>query len=1152
MTARWRSWGRVFAVLLGLAWCGLASLAAAPLKRVALVFDDGPRPEDAGPLLALLAKEKVAATFSLVGDSVQENPAEARAIAAQDCEIVNHSQTHSHPGALNDAALDREIIGAQKLLTSTLGSAPRWYWPPFLEADDRVRATAARAGLSVYVPRHLVVSQDYDRAVTAAEIYRRATTDVRDGSVILFHEWRAETRAQLPAIIAELRRQGCGFFTFSGLAAALTAGPVARSSTTAAKRFSLVERGVATPLVVAEGDWAGVRRAAGDLRTDIGRATGKTPVLTTTLPAAKTVVLAGTVGRSALIDELVAHGKLDVSGIRGRWEAFQIEVVDRPLPGVERALVIAGSDKRGTIYGLYEISRRIGVSPWAWWADVPVAQQDEIFLSAERIVEPGPTVKYRGIFLNDEAPALTGWAKEKFGGLNHAFYAHVFELLLRLRANYLWPAMWNNAFNEDDPDNARLADEYGIVMGTSHHEPMLRAQQEWKRHGHGAWNYATNGETLRKFWSDGLRRNRDFESIITIGMRGDGDEAMTEGTNVALLEQIVADQRKIIRDTMGRPPAEVPQLWALYKEVQAYYEHGMRVPDDVTLLWCDDNWGNLRRLPTAAERTRRGGAGVYYHFDYVGDPRNYKWLNTIPLTKIWEQMHLAWRYGADRIWIVNVGDLKPMEFPIEFFLTYAWRPEAIGYHQLGDYARAWAARQFGATAADEVADLINGYTKLNGRRKPEMLAPDTFSLVNYDEAERVLAEWRGLEARARALSKELPAEARAAFFQLVQQPIEACRIVNELVITAGRNRLHAVQGRASTNAEAARARALFAEDAALTAQWDAMLDGKWRHMMDQTHLGYTSWQQPIRNAMPAVTELQVPERGELGVAVEGDPAARPGDYPIPAEAKLPPLSPWGPAWRWIDVFNRGHAPVHFSIEANAPWLKVSVTKGDLGPDVRVAVSVDWSALKPGVQEATLTVRGDGGEPPIVVKVPIDCRPVTGHGFVELDGHVAIEAPNFSRAQGANGATWKVLPDFGRMLGGVTTWPVTASADELGKGARLDYDVFFRSTGEFVVELQCAPTFDFQPGQPREFAVSLDDQPPAPVKLGLTATDHEWEQAVGDGVKRVTARIQVDRPGEHVLKIWRMTAGVVIERILIDTGGMRRSYLGPVESGRGRP
>ena len=458
----------------------------------------------------------------------------------------------------------------------------------------------------------------------------------------------------------------------------------------------------------------------------------------------------------------------------------------RPWPGVDQALIIAGSDKRGTIFGIYDLSEQIGVSPWYWWADVPVQHHDQLFIRPGRYVQDEPAVKYRGIFLNDEAPALTGWVREKFGDYNHQFYEKVFELLLRLKANYLWPAMWNSAFNEDDPLNPRVADEYGIVMGTSHHEPMLRAQQEWKRHGNGAWDYSTNGEALRAFWTEGVHRNRNFESITTLAMRGDGDLPMSRETNTALLERIVTDQRKIIAENVNADLSQVPQVWALYKEVQDYYEKGMRVPDDVTLLWCDDNWGNIRRLPTAEERQRKGGAGVYYHFDYVGGPRSYKWLNTIPITKIQEQMNLAYHYGANRIWIVNVGDLKPMEFPIEFFLDFAWNPEKWPADSLGNFGRAWATREFGPEHASEIADIVETYTKFNGRRKPELLEPTTYSLIDYREAETVVADYQRLALRAEKLYEAMPEEKKDAFYQLVVYPVKASAVVNELLVTVGR------------------------------------------------------------------------------------------------------------------------------------------------------------------------------------------------------------------------------------------------------------------------------------------------------------------------------------------------------------------------------
>ncbi len=913
--------------------------------------------------------------------------------------------------------------------------------------------------------------------------------------------------------------------------------------------FPLVVNGKAAPLLVDAQDHAGVLRAIDDLKSDIARVTGvSAPVIRDEAAAHPTAVIVGTIGKSRVIDRLIRERKIDVTAISGKWEASLVQVAEAPLPGIDRALVIAGSDKRGTIYGIYGLSEQIGVSPWYWWADVPVRKRAALFVRAGRFVQAAPVVRYRGIFLNDEAPALTNWAKEKFGGFNHEFYGHVFELILRLRGNYLWPAMWGSAFNDDDPPNAAMADEYGIVMGTSHHEPLMRAHDEWRRYGKGPWDYSKNDTVLREFWRGGIERVKNLEKIVSIGMRGDGDEAMSEETNVALLERIVAHQRKILSDVIAKPLPEIPQLWALYKEVQGYYERGMRVPDDVTLLWCDDNWGNIRRLPTPAERNRAGGAGVYYHFDYVGGPRNYKWLNTIPLIKIWEQMNLAWRYEANRIWIVNVGDLKPMEFPIEFFLNLAWNPVRWDGDSLDDYSRAWAEREFGAEHAAEIAALINGYTKLNGRRKPEMLAPDTLSLVNYREADRVLKEWRDLVARAERVNEALRADARDAFFQLVLYPVKASANVQELYVAAGLDQLYARQGRAAANVQAARVRSLFAEDGKLVNAYHALGGGKWNHMMDQVKFGYTFWQQPPAETMPAVSEVRPQTPASMAIALEGSEKSWPS-YGV-GRAELPPLDSLAQGTRRIEIFNRGAEHFTYSATADQPWVTLTPAGGTVDEMVRLEVGVDWSTAPAGEANATITIES-GGEKQ-TVHLPVRRVEVAKGfaGFVETDRHLAIEAPHFSRAVNDHEINWKTLPGFGRTLGGVTVFPVTATSRQPGEmSPRLEYDVLLSSVGEVSVELQCAPSLDFQSGEGLRLALSFDDAPPQIVKLDTWATLQTWERAVGDGVRRVVTRHRIDRAGAHVLKFWMVTPGVVLERIIIDAGGVRPSYLGPAESSR---
>ena len=617
--------------------------------------------------------------------------------------------------------------------------------------------------------------------------------------------------------------------------------------------FPVVNTHTASTLITDENDDWLVNKAASLFQSDIESITGKKPVVQhTPVNAGKNCIIIGTIAKSVLIQRLIKDKKINIDKIKGKWEAFQVQLVHHPFPGTETALVITGSDRRGTAFGVFELSKQMGVSPWYWWADVPVKKKKELYLPANTFLQDAPAVKYRGIFINDEAPAFSGWAKEKFGGINHLVYEKVFELLLRLKSNYLWPAMWGNAFADDDTLSPVLANKYGIVISNSHHEPMLRAQQEWKRYGKGPWNYQTNDSTLRSFWKKGIENMGSHESVVSIGMRGDGDMPMTQGSNIALLEKIVADQRKIIEEVTGKPAAATPQSWALYKEVQDYYDKGMRVPDDVTLLLCDDNWGNLRKLPKLTDAPRKGGYGIYYHFDYVGGPRNYKWLNTNPIPRVWEQMHLAYEYGVKNIWVVNVGDLKPMEFPISFFLDYAWNPDKITATDLQKYTEQWVADQFGKTYAKDIADILSKYAKYNGRCKPELLDANTYSLHHYGELEKVTGDYLLLLQQAEKINALLPDEYKDSYYELVLHPVKACSNLLSMYYAIAQNRWRASENWLSANTYAERAKQFYIKDSLISIEYNHIANGKWNHMMDQTHIGYTYWQQPPVNLMPPV------------------------------------------------------------------------------------------------------------------------------------------------------------------------------------------------------------------------------------------------------------------------------------------------------------
>ena len=591
-------------------------------------------------------------------------------------------------------------------------------------------------------------------------------------------------------------------------------------------------------------DCKGVSYAAHALLKDIKTVSGTTATLTSDAgflkkaDTARPTILVGTIGHSTAIDQLVKQKRINGNLLKGKREKFIITLIDGQL-------VIAGSDRRGTIYGIYELSQQMGVSPWYDWADVPVEHHDSIFVNKGIYTDGEPAVRYRGIFLNDEAPCLTSWVKNTYGtGYgDHRFYQRVFELVLRLRGNMMWPAMWGWAFYADDPENEKTADEMGVVMSTSHHEPMARNHQEYARNrkGWGPWNYQKNKENLQKFFREGIERMKGTEQIVTIGMRGDGDEAMSAEADTKLMTNIINDQRKIIADVTGKKASETPQVWALYKEVLDYYDKGMKVPDDVTLLLCDDNWGNVRRVPNAKERKHKGGWGLYYHVDYVGAPRNSKMLNVTPVQNPWEQLTLAYENGIDRLWILNVGDLKPMEYPISQFMDMAWNPRKYDVNNITLHTRNWCAQQFGESQADEAARILNLICKYNGRCTPEMLDKNTYSLEN-GEWQEVVNQYLQLEADALRQYNSLPAAYHDAYRQIILFPIELMSNLHQMYFAQAQNNALYKQGNPKANVWADECERLFKRDSIICDYYNhKMAGGKWNGMMTQKHIGYKSW-----------------------------------------------------------------------------------------------------------------------------------------------------------------------------------------------------------------------------------------------------------------------------------------------------------------------
>ncbi len=596
-----------------------------------------------------------------------------------------------------------------------------------------------------------------------------------------------------------------------------------------------------------------VQIAAANLQQDISSVMGFTPMKSST-----PTILIGTVGYNKQIDQWVKQKVL--KDLKGKREKFVITTVDGQL-------VIAGSDRRGTVYGIYELSQQMGVSPWYWWMDVPVAKRDYVGVLPGSYTDGEPAVEFRGLFLNDEAPCLTSWVKNTFGTNygDHHFYAKVFELILRLKGNMMWPAMWGWAFYADDPENLKTADEMGVIMGTSHHEPMARNHQEYarKRGEWGPWNYQKNQQKLDQFFREGIERMKGTEDMVTIGMRGDGDEAMSADADTKLLQRIVENQRKIIKEVTGKPANKTTQVWALYKEVLDYYDAGMRVPDDVIMLLCDDNWGNVRRVPNAEERKHKGGWGLYYHVDYVGAPRNTKWLNVTQTQQMFEQLSLAYDHGIQRMWILNVGDLKPMEYPIQLFMDMAWNPKEYTQQNVTEHTVRFFRNVLGGETAEstigKVAGVYNRNCQYMARVTPEMLDARTYNLAT-GEWRKVADDYARLEREALRLLPEIPAAAVDAYRQSVLFPVQAMANLYDMYYAQAMNQHLASAGLPDANIWAERVKDCFRRDSLLCHDYNkVMAGGKWDGMMTQKHIGYRSWNDDFRRDMlPRTTAVPVP------------------------------------------------------------------------------------------------------------------------------------------------------------------------------------------------------------------------------------------------------------------------------------------------------
>ncbi|NMF07514.1 glycosyl hydrolase 115 family protein [Clostridium beijerinckii] len=920
-------------------------------------------------------------------------------------------------------------------------------------------------------------------------------------------------------------------------------------------------------------DYRGLKLVANSFAEDVNLVAGVTPKVVTHIRELKeTIVIAGSIGNNEIIDSLIAKRILDVSSIKDKHECYKIQVVEKPVEGVDTAIVIVGSDKRGTIYGIYRISELIGVSPWVYFADVMPAKKSELIFSEDElnVASKEPSVKYRGFFLNDEWPSLGSWVTNTFGDFNEEFYDRVFQLILRLKGNFLWPAMWSAVFSENGKDhslaNAELADAYGIVMGTSHHEPMFRAGEEWKningQYGtNPEWDFSSNAAAITKFWEDGLKRNKGLESLITIGMRGEQDSALkgSEEENIEILKDIIRTQKRLLKE-QGLEKAT--QVLTIYKEVEKYWygtdkAEGLRtwdVLDDVTIMLADDNFANVRTLPEEVERNRKAGWGMYYHFDYHGGPRSYEWVNTTPLEKVWEQMTMTYDYGVRDIWIVNIGDLKPNEFPVSYFLDLAYDFEtwgANGRNKTREYTNKWTVQQFGNAVGEDVLNgiesILISYTKMSGWRKPEVTFPDTYSYINYNEAQRVLEKAIYLEHKTKKYYDEMPEVHKDAYYQLVYYPAVASANIIKMQVYAGLNNLYYKRNSALANFYAELVEECKVKDIQMQAYYNKnMSNGKWKGMMSSPHIGYMEWS-PDSWTYPEAYNISLKDGSTMIVDVQGTEEAYCSGATV-----LPVFTNLGKENYSIVISNGGSTEFDYKIETSADWIKLNSKQGTISGGIKINVSVDWNKVYK-TSSGFITISGAGET--VKVNVTAEVIDITGlpdMTFVEKHDVVSIEAEHAADKTKKSNVEWKVLKNYGRTLSSMKMFPTTVSFEKPEDAPYLEYKLRLNEDAEYTLTTYVAPTNNLSKKSRLKYAVAFDNEIPAiadALPKDFIAGDYNneiWCNAVLENIHMTHTTHKLAK-GIHTLRLYGLDAGLVLQKLVLSKGKLPTSFFGPEES-----
>lgn len=925
-------------------------------------------------------------------------------------------------------------------------------------------------------------------------------------------------------------------------------------------------------------DAAVVKRAAELFAADVEAVTGRRPQVTSATGETGPAVIVGTVGGSALIRRLSEAGKIDTAPLEGAWERYLIQTVANPLPGIRKALVIAGSDRRGAAYGLFTLSELIGVSPWYWWADVPVKKHAALHVDAPPTYSQTPSVRYRGIFLNDEDWGLTPWASQTFeperGNIGPRTYAKVCELLLRLKANYLAPAMHpvSTSFNQI-PENKLVADTFAIVMGSTHCEPLLlNTASEWDTQTMGPWNYDKNKEGINRVLTQRVRENSPYENVYTLALRGLHDGAMSTTLpmheKVRMLQQALLDQRQILAENIDRPVETVPQAFTPYKEVLEIYSNGLELPDDITIVWPDDNYGYMKRLSGVREQRRTGRSGVYYHVSYLGVPHSYLWFSTTPPSLMYEELRKAYDTTADRLWLVNCGDLKGSEMQVSLFLDMAWDIGRFTADNVVSYPARWLAGIFGEAYYDRLEAMTREHLRLAFPRKPEymgwgyhwnrfdhnceQLTDTDFSFTNYDEAQRRLEAYRQLGARAEALLHEIGDEARPAFYQLVYYPLRGAELMNRMTLGGQRNRWYARQGRAATNAVRDEVQRCYDSLQVITRGYNSLLGGKWNHMMSmrQNYDGVSAY---FNLPHLATHDAAGAPRLALQIAGEDVTGAR-------AFHALPAFDNYLRRTYPVEIYNRGGGTLAWTAHASEPWVVLSKSTGKTADEERITVGIDWVKAPSGnAVPAQIVFRAGEQSEKVLVSLFNPTAPSRAELrgiYVENNGCVSIPAAGCHRVRENDRIKITAVEDLGiegpALQLGDPTAPLQIFRSRDVPCA--EYDFYAFDAGSVDVYTYVLPTFplhadrDFRIGEntntDTKYSVQIDDGALATPSSSHVEYAQVWFESVLRNCAVNKSTLHIDKPGRHTLRIRVGDPGIVLQKIVLDFGGMKRSYLGP--------